>query len=428
MGSRSLPLLVLAGLALTCAPGCFYSRRAADVDQKPTVDTGMGAAVIMPGQSLPMPQPGAVSPGGTSQTRVGPGGETGSQSGGVVQPTTGNLSMIGGSGIDKQRHESGKEDPLVLKWLTAPFAALAAPFVYVAEKARGEPEPGPLVPHQEPPHPEAEPRRAPTDYETAALRRMEEELERREASTPAVPQPGPAPSAAGPSIADELAALQRAPSAPHASRASTPQPVEEQAERPAERPAVGEQALADGIVDRDEDGRIDLWIYREQGEIVRKALDQNFDGRPDTILHYDRVTHQLARVEEDADHDGVTDSWTDYRDGQLVRRRADGNGDGLVDTWSFYAAGVLARHEQDTTGDGYRDLVGFYADGHLSREERDTNGDGRTDVTTHYDSNERVTRREEDTDLDGSVDVVTHYENGRLARKELLRGAGTATP
>ena len=67
-----------------------------------------------------------------------------------------------------------------------------------------------------------------------------------------------------------------------------PVPVEESATaRAAAIPAGSLDRVADGIVDRNGDGRIDLWIYRQDGEIVRKALDENHDGRPDRILHYD---------------------------------------------------------------------------------------------------------------------------------------------
>jgi hypothetical protein len=434
MRRSRLLLLLPTGLALAL-PGCFFSRRAADVEKTPTVDTGMGAAIIMPGETAPMnPHSGGnVNPGGTNQSRSGPGGESVSRSGGPGQPSTGNLSMIGGSGMDKERHDTGQEDPLIFKWITAPFAALAAPFVYAAEKARGEPEPGPPVPKAAPQRPEAERRPPPSDYETQQLEAMERELERHapQPPDPLQPQPRSKPQAgAAPtlSIADELATLQRTPRTPEPTRARVERPAETKIDTPPEQPLTSEAQLADGIVDRDGDGRVDLWIYRREGEIVRKALDQNFDGRPDTTLHYDAATHELALVEEDTDHDGVTEAWTTYRNGKLVRRRTDANGDGQADSWTYYRDGEITRHEQDTSGDGFRDRTGHYEAGRLVREEHDRDSDGRPDVTSHYDVKERVSRREEDTDRDGDVDVITHYENGRLARKELLGDAGSATP
>jgi hypothetical protein len=406
-------------LCLPGAAGCFYSRRAADVDTNPTVDTGMGASILMPGQSAPA----LGVPGGS-----GPAAES---AGSTPEPRP-RITMIGGSSIDKERHETGKEDPLLFKALTVPFAVLAAPFAAAADALRGDPEPGPPVPQQAPERPAAPPPAPPPlDYETQQLQVMERELERRAPPAGAAAPPpqsaaaGTAPAGAPPSIADELADLQRAPQAPQLARAAVAVPLEA---APGPLAARGAQAPADGIVDRDEDGRIDLWIYRQDGEIVRKTLDQDFDGRPDTTLHYDPATHRLSRAEEDSDRDGATDSWTDYREGQVARRRADSDGDGTVDTWTFYRDGEVSRHERDTSGDGFRDRVGFYAGGRLVREEEDHDGDGRADVTLHYDEREQVLRREEDSDGDGRVDVISHYENGRLARRELLSGAATATP
>lgn len=434
MFDKRLPALLTLCAALTL-PGCFYSRRAADVEKQPVRDTGVGAAVIMPGQTAPVIGPGGtVSPGSTSSSSNGPNGES-SSSGGAVQPSVGDITMIGGTKEDLDKHVRGKEEPLLLKWITAPLALLAAPFAAVNEVAKGDPEPGPPVPKQDNPRASAEAQQAPRDYNTQRLEQMEDELDRQIAERKqSAPQAGSvvAPSATrsepATSIADELAALQRKPSAPEARRETPPAPVETRARPTAPREAGSGDTVADGIVDRNDDGRIDLWIYRQDGEIVRKVLDQDFDGHPDTTLLYDPESHQLARVEEDDDHDGVTDGWTDYKDGKVVRRRADANRDGLVDTWTYYRDGEISRHEQDTDGDGFRDRVGYYEKGHLVREEQDSNADGLPDVTSYYDAQERVTRREEDTNLDGRIDVINHYENGRLARKELLGDPSTGMP
>ena len=171
-------VLVLSGLVL---PGCYFSRRAADVDRTPTVDTGMGAAVILPGETAPSLPSGGVAPGGTQTTRSGPEGSSGATTG-STQPSTGNFSRIGGSSIDENRHESGQEDPLIFKWLTAPLALIAAPFAWAADEARGEPEPGPPVPRAQASR--SEPQPPPEDYESQSIRRMEEELAQRAAASP----------------------------------------------------------------------------------------------------------------------------------------------------------------------------------------------------------------------------------------------------
>ena len=415
-------LIAVVGLA-----GCFYGDTKRNIDRNPVVDTGVGASVIMPGQSAPA--------------------GTGPEGGGAATSGSVPLTTIGRSSIDEEKNMSAHEESLWMKYVALPFVLLAAPFKAAADAARGEPEPGPPVPNTtaEPPpaeplpppvdstapSPQAERRPAPVDYNTQRLQEMEQELDRTLASQPA-PAPAPTSSStagagAPPSIADELAALQREPQTPNPTRQAVPQPAESTLGAKPVQPLRGEAKPADGIVDRDEDGRVDMWIYRENGQIVRKTLDQNFDGRPDTTLHYDREGHKLAQVDEDSDHDGSIDSWTDYRDGKVVRRRADADRDGTVDTWTFYRNGQITRHEQDTTGDGFRDRVGFYVDGKLLREDLDSNADGRPDITNHFDAKERVARCEEDTNLDGTIDVISHYEKGRLARRELMSGAGTAT-
>ncbi len=391
-----LLLLLSAALAL---PGCVYGRYTGDVEENPVIDTGVGAAVIMPGQSAPVMIPGGgYAPGGNTECRSGPNGQSCTSGGGTVAPSPSHITMIGGAEQDIENHMQAKENPLLLKWLTTPFAVLAAPFAAAAEAARGEPETGPAVPQEKTPRPEAKAPEVPEDYEAQRLQQMEDELDQklaagRRGSAPraTATQPLRESSSGAISIADELAALQRRPRTREVRRQAAPTPHE----TPDPRRAPDEADAADGIVDRNEDGRIDLWIYRQDGEIVRKVLDQNFDGQPDTTLHYDPQTHQLARVEEDNDHDGVTDGWTDYVDGKIARRRADANRDGTTDTWTFYRDGEIQRHEQDTDGDGFRDRVGIYLRGKLLREEQDSNADG-------------------------IADVISHYDNGRLARKELM--------
>jgi antitoxin component YwqK of YwqJK toxin-antitoxin module len=218
-----------------------------------------------------------------------------------------------------------------------------------------------------------------------------------------------------------LRELQRAPEVPR-SQGDHPSPPAPStfATTPPSREPGNLFPSASGIVDRNNDGRIDQWIFRENGEIAKEVLDDDFDGRPDRTMIFDPQTHRPSRVEEDTLGDGVLDSWTDYRNGAISRRRSDSNGDGTVDTWSFFRAGELTRHEQDTSGDGFRDVVSFFEEGRRVREERDVNGDGQADEILHYDSNEQLVRREEDRDRDGALEVVSHYEAGRLVRRELL--------
>jgi hypothetical protein len=411
---RPLRSGLAAALCALLGFGCAYADRGSDRDRTPVRDTGVGASIIYPGQSVTMPGTPA-TPAAPAQPGATPDPQGAAQ--GSVAPGSSPVTFIGGASQDDKRSVRIEESPLYYKYLLLPFAIAAAPFVAVADALRPEEEPGPPVPGPDHARPAPPPPPPPVDYETARLAAMEREIEDRQ---PTAQAPTGASAAAGSrSISDELAALQRTPvqavpEAPARPRAAAP---------PA--PADPVFASADGIVDRDDDGRIDQWIFREDGEIVRNVFDDDGDGRPDRTLHYDRSSHRIAQVEEDTDRDGAVDSWTDYRDGVIVRRRADADRDGNVDSWSYFRGDELARHESDTTGDGFRDRVRFYASGALSREEQDNDGDGNAEVTLYYDADARITRRDEDTDGDGRVDVISHYEDGHLTRRELL-GASTA--
>jgi antitoxin component YwqK of YwqJK toxin-antitoxin module len=255
------------------------------------------------------------------------------------------------------------------------------------------------------------------------LENMERQLEERRATQPREAPQQQIASAPKPSlsIADELRELQRSPEVPRSrfDHHSPPDPSAIAKTPPSQEPG-NLFPTASGIVDRNNDGRIDQWIFRKDGEIAKEVLDEDFDGQPDRTMVFDPLTHRPSRVEEDTRGDGVLDSWTDYANGAIARRRSDSNGDGTVDTWSFYRAGELTRHEQDTSGDGFRDVVSFFEEGRRVREERVSNGDGQSDAILYYDSNEQLVRREEDRDEDGRLEVVSHYEAGRLVRRELL--------
>ncbi len=464
---------LLAALALPISACMAYNDTTADVDRTPIMNTGTRAGIIYPGQSAPampgsVPQGQYAPPGAGSQYGQPPVPERQAPpaypSGATLPPGAAatprpyanpqatpypnpqsnpypnpqanpapndQISMLGGARVEETKHLDKRKEPLVVKYMMAPLKLLAAPFVLAKEAIEGDPEPGPAVPRradpqlpnaQSGPAPPPQPQQ-PTDYESAMLRDLERQLEQR--GTPetqnAPEQRVAAVQAPSLSIADELRELQRAPEAPRGriDRSASPAPSAG-VETPRGQESGNPYPTASGIVDRNADGRIDQWIFREDGEISKQLLDEDFDGRPDRTIIFDAQTHRPGRVEEDTNGDGVLDSWTDYDNGAIARRRSDSNGDGTVDTWSFFRAGELARHEQDTSGDGFRDVVSFFEEGRRVREERDSNGDGQADEILYYDGNEKLMRREEDRDLDGGLEVVSHYEAGRLVRRELL--------
>lgn len=438
------PLVLVAHLTLSL--GCAYSNVQRDIERTPTINTGAGATVLMPGQGAPMlppeaymnappgvqsartpgalgqPAPGAPAPGQPNPAPVpyagAPGYAQPGMPGGPPIATSPNISFIGGVDVDEKRHQEFRQEPLIVKALLAPFAVVAYPFKKAYEALQGDPEPVVM--------PEAA-QRAPqtaSDYDRAFEEAQLRELERQlapggGAPTGAAPHAAPSYAAAPPysaartrpsSISDELARLR-----------NQVQPRGQLAAPAASPPGTAPQrrAVADRVGDRDRDGRPDHWQYRDGETLVRELFDEDGDGRVDRTLRYDASSGERSRLEEDSDHDGRVDSWVEYRNGAVHRRRADTDGDGEPDAWTFYRSGEIARHEQDRDGDGFRDRISFYDGGLLVRETEDRSGDGRPDQITWYDTAEQPTRRDEDRDGDGVVDVRSFYEDGRLARREL---------
>jgi hypothetical protein len=473
MRHRALAIAILTFTA-TQTLGCWaISNREGDLDRSPVVNTGAGASIIYPGRTAPShpgnyhpreagygqgvmanpanpgapTQPGqAPAPAPTSGSYPVPAGAVAPQvampppeyapgsasSSGTTAPRGSNITMLGGAETEETKHVKINEEPKFLKYLALPFAVLAAPIKYGADKVAGDPVAGPPIPRNESqPRPELQTAPAPTDYETARLQGIDRELAERAgaggAPAPiARPAPGSAPSASGAGFADELAALRRRAN-PAPAGTSAPAPVIAAAP-PVSAPPVSAPpgsvpapaAAPTGQVDRDGDGRPDHWITRENGAIAREAFDENFDGRPDRTVAYDPGSHEAVQIEEDTNFDGRTDAWTALRGGQVAGRRVDANGDGQVDSWSLYHEGVITRLERDKNADGFRDHVAIYEAGRLAREERDENGDGRTDLISYFDGGEQLARVEEDANGDGQMDVVSYYESGRLARREVL--------
>jgi len=453
--SSPFPRHWIPALCLATCLGCAYSNVKVDDDDHPVFNTGVGAMILYPGQSPAMPpahpghqlpggapspgQPGARGPHGqalpapspapsgtlggtpTSTVRQGPGSSASSSGGGGI-------TFIGGSEVDKDTHKEIRQEPRWLKYLLAPFAIAAYPFVAVWDAVTGDDGPPPTRTAADPttptfPRPPAVD--VQTEHERSQLEALERELAGRPGSQPPVPGPAPAPrlerpTPAGGSISAELAALQRGippkvpgeSSAPRQARSARSEPQASGTHQPG--------GIADQVTDRNRDGRPDHWVYRHGGQPVRELFDEDADGAPDRSIFYQAETGEKSREEEDTNLDGRIDSWLEYRSGQITRHRRDTNGDGFVDTWSFYRDGNLTRQERDLNANGFRDRVGFYQDGRLAREEEDRNGDGRPDRVTLFDEQERIRQRDEDRDADGVVDLRSFYSEGRLIRRELL--------
>lgn len=387
------------------------------VYRTPIVERGVCATILMPGETMPMPEPGE-SPG-----------------------CQGGYSSIAGGGVVEEGQKTTKTEPHpVVKAIGVPFAVLLFPFKLMAA---GAGKLGDLVDGDEevPMDPRLRKRQAQvakvdpqTAHERQQLSTLERELEQRGGKTQAHSS-GPAmgmgtasagaPAAATParprlSIASELAALRggSAGAAPPAPALSAAVPAPAPLATPA--PSAPVDAPADRVLDRDGDGRPDHWVHLSQGRPARELFDDNGDGAPDRTVFRDPATGQEQRVEEDRNGDGRVDTVSEYKDGEIARVRRDSDFDGVPDAWSFYHAGQLTREELDPDGDGFRNRVALYRDGRLVSEREDRDADGRVDRLTRYDAEERIVQRDEDQDGDGLVDARAYYEGGRLVRRELV--------
>jgi hypothetical protein len=118
--------------------------------------------------------------------------------------------------------------------------------------------------------------------------------------------------------------------------------------------AAGKEVLVRKEKDLNGDGKIDVWeLYAPDGSLSRAAYDLDFDGKPDVTLFYEKG--QLVRKETAFGFDGVGRAWSYYEKGKLVRKERDTDGDGKVDTWEYWSDGEVERIGVDTDGDGQVD-------------------------------------------------------------------------
>ena len=418
----------VGALGVLALLGCgSYANIDRDLSDHPVTHTGVAAAIILPGDpGIPMgtnvPPRGLGGPPGASRPDGnGSASATGSATG---APSGGGMVMIGGTTQDIEKHQKVNNEPAWAKVLKLPFLVAAYPFRKLQQAVSGPPDPTVAVTGPAPP-PAPTPSQRAAQREARLLETMERELSGQAPATPAgVPPLAPAqvapqataPSApSGPSlsIAQELAALRRAMAAPHS---ATPTPTR----TPAMAATPPPERLYESV-DRDADGRIDRWIYRQGDQLVAEAVDDDGDGRPERKVRFVPGTREPATEEEDSNGNGRPDTFTEYEGGVVTRRRADTDGDGEIDAWSFYRDGALLRHEHDTNSDGFRDRMSFYEGGRLVREEEDRDGNGRPDRITHFDEHERIAHQEEDTNGDDVMDIRSFYQEGKLRRREIIR-------
>jgi hypothetical protein len=126
--------------------------------------------------------------------------------------------------------------------------------------------------------------------------------------------------------------------------------------------------VADGVYDRDRDGRPDEWVYRLSKTEVKHEFDTNGDGRPDVTKFY--KNGQLVRIERDRNFDGQPDLIEEFDHGVIAREIHDDNFDGKPEAIKTFRKGKLAILELDPEERGAIDVAQYYdEEGHMIRRD-----------------------------------------------------------
>ncbi len=144
--------------------------------------------------------------------------------------------------------------------------------------------------------------------------------------------------------------------------------------------AEGKERVVRKERDLNGDGKVDLWeSYDEEGNVSKQAYDLDFDGKPDLVITYEKG--QLVKKEFAPGFDGMPRTVAYYENGKLVRKERDTKGTGKIDTWEYWENGVLDRVGVDLDGDGEVDRWekrgGSDTEGTAAPGEKDTGKEGK---------------------------------------------------
>ena len=129
---------------------------------------------------------------------------------------------------------------------------------------------------------------------------------------------------------------------------------------------------------------------------------------------YDTSTGKLKELAYDANHNGVTDTWTDMDGARPVQTRIDRDEDGRIDRWEYYDEhGTLIKVGVSRRNDGKPNAWVFAGrDGAVDRIEISSVADEKAiDRWEHY-RDGSIAAAEEDTSHDGAPDKWEIYEAG----------------
>lgn len=118
--------------------------------------------------------------------------------------------------------------------------------------------------------------------------------------------------------------------------------------------------------DGNQDGTIDAVGEIEGTRIVRVALDDDQDGRPERWEYY-RPDQRLEKVGFSRTNDGRENAWSfASADGAVARIEIAGRRDGQVSRTEHFEHDQIVRAEEDANGDGLLDRWESYEEGRLA--------------------------------------------------------------
>ncbi|MBX3191616.1 MAG: hypothetical protein KF819_31780 [Labilithrix sp.] len=112
--------------------------------------------------------------------------------------------------------------------------------------------------------------------------------------------------------------------------------------------------------------------------LICREIDTNLDGIKDVVRTFNQKGEALHE-EVDRDYDGKVDVWINFVDGRMAQQDIDTNRDGKPDVWKFYVNGQLQRIRRDRNFDGKPDIWEIYSHGRLERVGLDETYDGHVD-------------------------------------------------
>ncbi len=169
-------------------------------------------------------------------------------------------------------------------------------------------------------------------------------------------------------------------------------------------------------IDRNHDGRMDMFQYYKKGMLFCLERDVDGDGRVDerdTLESGNRTRH------EKLDGDGRVLSVICFDDHERpIRWQQDTTGEGRIDTIYHNGEGKLELITYDTTGNGRANIWQTYKKDKLREQKADRDGDGLIEEIISYDQNGQPLKSLHDMDIDGIMEIVRFYRDGELQKQE----------